>query len=127
MLACSGTPRSLLVCRQRSAKGNAAAAAQRASALEVFFLSSLAKAGATLLTYPMMNIKTRMHTATRSSGSSSSEGGAPQATGILQAAAEILRNEGGWVGGWVGGGWVGGWVSSRGGQGRAPPTCLSEC
>ena len=105
MLACSGTPRSLLVCRQRSAKGNAAAAAQRASALEVFFLSSLAKAGATLLTYPMMNIKTRMHTATRSSGSSSSggsEGGPPQATGILQAAAEILRNEGGWVGGWVG-------------------------
>jgi hypothetical protein len=31
--------------------------AERSSALEVFLLSALAKAGATLATYPMMNIK----------------------------------------------------------------------
>ena len=40
--------------RRDSGKGG------RASALEVFMLSALAKAGATLVTYPMMNIKTRM-------------------------------------------------------------------
>jgi adenine nucleotide transporter 17 len=119
MLTCSATLLSALVCRQSSAKGGAAAAPQRASALEVFFLSSLAKAGATLLTYPMMNIKTRMHTATRSSGGSSSGGerAPPQATGILQAAAEILRNEGGWA------------SSSYGRAGKGPhlPAGLSEC
>lgn len=42
---------------RRGTKGGPPA---RASAWEIFLLSSLAKLGATLVTYPMMNIKTRM-------------------------------------------------------------------
>ncbi|KAI3436859.1 hypothetical protein D9Q98_006269 [Chlorella vulgaris] len=79
---------------------------QRATALEVFLLSALAKAGATLVTYPMMNIKTRMMTASRPGGgsnggsgggaiaSSSSSGGGGQHSSILRAATEIARTEG---------------------------------
>ncbi|KAL4426979.1 hypothetical protein ABPG77_009540 [Micractinium sp. CCAP 211/92] len=62
----------------------------RPSAAEVFLLSALAKTGATLLTYPMMNIKTRMYVARRGEGGAGSAGHAS----ILSAASEILRKEG---------------------------------
>ncbi|PSC72619.1 peroxisomal nicotinamide adenine dinucleotide carrier [Micractinium conductrix] len=63
---------------------------QRPSAAEVFLISALAKTSATLLTYPMMNIKTRMYTASKAQGSGA--GGAHAS--ILAAATEILRTEG---------------------------------
>ncbi|PRW56204.1 peroxisomal nicotinamide adenine dinucleotide carrier [Chlorella sorokiniana] len=70
--------------RRSGSKGSPPA---RASAWEIFLLSSLAKLGATLVTYPMMNIKTRMYTASRS------DSGAHHAS-ILAAAASIMREEG---------------------------------
>lgn len=101
------TPRpSWRVCRRGS--GGKQQVQQRATALEVFLLSALAKAGATLVTYPMMNIKTRMMTASRPGGgsnggsgggaiaSSSSSGGGGQHSSILRAATEIARTEGAW-------------------------------
>lgn len=63
--------------------------APRASAAEVFLISALAKTGATLLTYPMMNIKTRLYVARRSA-----DGTVAPPTTVLRAAAEIMRTEG---------------------------------
>ncbi|KAL4457944.1 hypothetical protein ABPG75_012809 [Micractinium tetrahymenae] len=80
--------RARLRCGQGRAEAGAAKA--RPSALEVFLLSALAKTGATLLTYPMLNIKTRMYVARRSEG----DAGGAHHTSILAAAAEILHKEG---------------------------------
>lgn len=74
----------------QTARAKLRRSAARPSAAEVFLLSALAKTGATLLTYPMMNIKTRMYVARRGEGGA---GGAHHAS-ILAAAAEILRKEG---------------------------------
>jgi solute carrier family 25 (peroxisomal adenine nucleotide transporter), member 17 len=59
----------------------------RPGALEVFLLSATAKAGATVLTYPMMTIKTRMMSARR-------EDAELQYKSITDALAQILRREG---------------------------------
>lgn len=48
--------------RVRATKGDAN---RRPSAVEIFVLSSLAKAGATVVTYPMLTVKNRMMTARR--------------------------------------------------------------
>jgi hypothetical protein len=61
----------------------------RPSAGEVFLLSALAKAGATVLTYPMLTIKTRLYTARKGDKEM-------QYAGIVDAAAQILRREGMW-------------------------------
>jgi len=82
-----------------SSSGGRPATPARATALEVFLLSALAKTGATLITYPLMNIKTRMYVARKQQGGSGAGGGgaSSQHSSILQAAAEILRSEGGRV------------------------------
>ncbi|EFN58748.1 hypothetical protein CHLNCDRAFT_140450 [Chlorella variabilis] len=80
--------------RLRQQRGGKAGPAARATALEVFLLSALAKAGATLVTYPMMNIKTRMYTARRGDGGGGGGGGGGHHSSILRAAAEIARTEG---------------------------------
>ncbi|GAB4820597.1 hypothetical protein N2152v2_007643 [Parachlorella kessleri] len=73
---------------QRQLQGKAAAVAPtRASALEVFLLSALAKAGATIVTYPMLTIKTRLYTAKKGDKEM-------QYAGIADAATQILRREG---------------------------------
>jgi adenine nucleotide transporter 17 len=54
------------------------------STLHVFFCSSVAKAGATLLTYPMLTIKTRMMSARRDQ----------QYRGVGDAVRSIYRREG---------------------------------
>ena len=54
------------------------------SSLHVFFCSSVAKAGATLLTYPMLTIKTRMMSARRDQ----------QYSGVGDAVRSIYRREG---------------------------------
>ncbi len=54
------------------------------STLHVFFCSSVAKAGATLLTYPMLTIKTRMMSARRDQ----------QYRGVGDAVSSIYRREG---------------------------------
>ena len=54
------------------------------SSLHVFFCSSVAKAGATLLTYPMLTIKTRMMSARRDQ----------QYNGVGDAVRSIYRREG---------------------------------
>ena len=64
-----------------------AVAPARASALEVFLLSALAKAGATIVTYPMLTIKTRLYTAKKGDKEM-------QYAGIVDAATQILRREG---------------------------------
>lgn len=65
----------------------------RASALEVFLLASLAKAGATVVTYPLLTIKTRMYTAKKGDADM-------QYRSIADAAVQIVRREGGWARGW---------------------------
>lgn len=62
--------------------------AVHASALEVFVLSALAKAGATVVTYPLLTIKTRMYMARKGDKDM-------QYAGIADAAVQILRKEGG--------------------------------
>ena len=54
------------------------------SSLHVFLCSSVAKAGATLLTYPMLTIKTRMMSARRDQ----------QYSGVGDAVRSIYRREG---------------------------------
>jgi adenine nucleotide transporter 17 len=74
---------------RRARRGGAAAAAvaARPSAAEVFALGALAKAGATVLTYPLLTVKTRMMAARR--------GDAGRAYGSLaEAVARIGREEG---------------------------------
>ena len=79
----------------------------------VFLLSAVAKAGATLLTYPLITIKTRMYTARRG------DAHAAHYASIPRAMAHILRTEGGWVGGgggrgqWRGGACAGGGRPAR--------------
>lgn len=63
----------------------------RPSALEIFMLSAVAKAGATLLTYPLLTVKTRMMTAKKSDQQM-------QYTSILDAILRIAQHEG--VGGY---------------------------
>eukprot|EP00887_Chlorella_sp_A99_P002640 scaffold6.g2640.t1 len=58
----------------------------RPSALEVFLLSALAKAGATVLTYPLLIIKTRMYAARK--------GGEMQYASIADAVRQIGAKEG---------------------------------
>ncbi|KAI7843799.1 hypothetical protein COHA_002697 [Chlorella ohadii] len=77
----------LQAARAKLRRGTKGGPPARASAWEIFLLSSLAKLGATLVTYPMMNIKTRMYTASRS------DSGAHHAS-VLAAAASIMRDEG---------------------------------
>jgi adenine nucleotide transporter 17 len=73
--------------RARRARRGAAADAARPSAAEVFALGALAKAGATVLTYPLLTVKTRMMAARR--------GDAGPAYGSLaEAVARIGREEG---------------------------------
>ncbi|KAL6767154.1 PXN1 [Auxenochlorella protothecoides x Auxenochlorella symbiontica] len=59
----------------------------RASALEVFILSALAKAGATVVTYPMLTVKTRMMTARRGDTDM-------QYSSVGDAVAKIWQTEG---------------------------------
>lgn len=58
---CGAEPAALTPIPQHTHPGKAS----RASAMEVFLLSALAKAGATVVTYPMLTVKTRMMTARR--------------------------------------------------------------
>lgn len=59
----------------------------RPSALEIFLLSAVAKAGATLLTYPLLTVKTRMMTAKKSDTQM-------QYNSILDAILRIAKYEG---------------------------------
>lgn len=63
------------------------AAPRRPSAGEVFLLSALAKAGATVMTYPMLTVKTRMMTARRGDAHL-------QYTSVGDAVCKIYRAEG---------------------------------
>lgn len=65
--------------------------ALRPSALEIFVLSAVAKAGATIVTYPLMTVKTRMMTARKTDTDM-------QYTSILDAVVQISKREG--VGGY---------------------------
>lgn len=62
-------------------------AIKRPSALEVFLVSALAKAGATVLTYPLLTIKTRMMSARKSDADI-------QYRSVLDAVLQIARREG---------------------------------
>lgn len=88
----------LLSVREAVLRGRAATAGRplrgpppRPSTLEVFYLSALAKAGATVLTYPMLTVKTRLFTARK--------GDTEMAyTSVADAIMQIARKEG--VGGY---------------------------
>ena len=59
----------------------------RPSAMEVFWMSALAKAGATILTYPMLTVKTRMMSARRGDAHM-------QYSSVLDAVLQIAKREG---------------------------------
>ena len=61
--------------------------ASRPSTLRVFMISALAKAGATVLTYPMLTVKTRMMSARKQDADL-------QYTSILDAVTQIMKKEG---------------------------------
>jgi solute carrier family 25 (peroxisomal adenine nucleotide transporter), member 17 len=60
----------------------------RPSALEIFLLSAVAKAGATIVTYPLLTVKTRMMTAKKTDADM-------QYSSILDAVLQIAQREGG--------------------------------
>ena len=70
-----------------SKSGGGGAGQQRASAAEIFLTSALAKAGATVLTYPLLTVKTRMMSARKSDAEM-------QYKSVADAVAQIAKREG---------------------------------
>lgn len=77
----------LLGMRSKIRKRQSGSSSARPSALEVFVLSALSKAGATVLTYPMLTVKTRMMSAKRGDTEL-------QYSSILDAIVQIGKKEG---------------------------------
>jgi solute carrier family 25 (peroxisomal adenine nucleotide transporter), member 17 len=73
--------------RVKKNKNNNSKSSGRLSAGEVFLLSAIAKAGATVLTYPLLTVKTRMMSARKSDEHM-------QYTSIADAILQIARKEG---------------------------------
>ncbi len=67
---------------------NPTAPRQKPSAWEIFGISAVAKLGATLITYPLLLVKTRMQTVRKGSGSESQYGS------TLDAVAHVYKTEG---------------------------------
>ena len=77
----------LLAARARVRQERTGKAPRRPSAGEVFLLSAFAKAGATILTYPLLTVKTRMMSARKTDAEM-------QYTSVADAIIQIARREG---------------------------------